>query len=251
VTYGWLAARPIAHRGLHDRARGVIENSIDAVEAAIESGCSIECDVQLSRDGEAFVFHDHSLKRLTGVHGDIIEWSSAQIAFLALIGAAGNPSIAPLAGLLARVTQRTPVIVEIKSRFDGDMRLADRAAQIAESYEGAIALKSFDPAIIAHLRRRGLRRNVPLGIVAEARFDHPDWKFLDARMKESMACLLHWRDTQPDFLSFCVDDLPHAGAHLARTGLTLPVMTWTVRTAAQWDIAKRYADQAIFEGQPP
>lgn len=251
MTCGWLAARPIAHRGLHDRTRGVIENSLDAAEAAVAAGCSIECDVQLSRDGEAFVFHDESLKRLAGVQGDIIEMSSTDIAGLRLTGAKGESSIAPLAVLLARVAQRTPVIVEIKSRFDGDMRLAERAAHVAETHGGAIALKSFDPAIVTHLRRRGFRRDIPLGIVAEARFDHPEWDFLDAQMKQSMTCLLHWRDTQPDFLSFCVNDLPHAGAHLARAGLNLPLMTWTVRNPAQWAIAERYADQAIFEGQPP
>jgi len=30
---GWLIARPIAHRGLHDLAAGVIENSASAAEA--------------------------------------------------------------------------------------------------------------------------------------------------------------------------------------------------------------------------
>ncbi len=129
------------------------------------------------------------------------------------------------------------------------MRLAERAARIAKDHDGAVALKSFDPAIIAHLRRAGV--GVPLGIVTEAAFDHPEWKSLDAQTKQSMACLLHWRETQPDFLSFYVNDLPNAAVHLARTALHLPVMTWTVRTPAQWDIAKRYADQAIFEGALP
>ena len=42
---------PIAHRGLHDRTAGVIENSRSAFEAAIEAGYAIECDIQLTRDG--------------------------------------------------------------------------------------------------------------------------------------------------------------------------------------------------------
>ena len=47
----WLTARPIAHRGLHDRSRGIIENSRSAFEAAVAQGYGIECDVQLSSDG--------------------------------------------------------------------------------------------------------------------------------------------------------------------------------------------------------
>jgi len=51
----WLVARPIAHRGLHDEARGVVENSLASARAAISKNYAIECDVQLSRDGEAVV----------------------------------------------------------------------------------------------------------------------------------------------------------------------------------------------------
>lgn len=246
-----LVARPIAHRGLHDRARGVIENSFDAAEAAIARDCAIECDVRMAADGEAFVFHDATLDRLTGTTGAIRDASSAELARLRLSGAAGQAAIPPLATFLDRIGGRAPVIVEIKSLFDGDMRLADRAARIAADYDGAVALKSFDPAIIAHLRRSGPHASVPLGVVTEANFDDPEWDFLAPDRKQAMACLLHWRETQPDFLSFSVRDLPHAAAHLARTALNTPVMTWTVRTPAQWDIARRYADQAIFEGSPP
>ncbi|MET0259213.1 MAG: glycerophosphodiester phosphodiesterase, partial [Methylobacterium sp.] len=41
---GWLTARPIAHRGLHDRSAGIPENTIAAAEAAIAGGYAIECD---------------------------------------------------------------------------------------------------------------------------------------------------------------------------------------------------------------
>jgi glycerophosphoryl diester phosphodiesterase len=61
--------RPIAHRGLHNRALGVIENSRSAFEAAIARNFHIECDVQLSRDGVPVIFHDDDLERLTGLKG--------------------------------------------------------------------------------------------------------------------------------------------------------------------------------------
>ena len=61
----WLTARPIAHRGLHDAATGVIENTASAFAAAIAGGYGIETDLQISSDGEAMVHHDFALGRLT------------------------------------------------------------------------------------------------------------------------------------------------------------------------------------------
>ena len=65
----WLTARPIAHRGLHDAAHGVIENTAGAVRAAIAAGYGIEIDLQISGDGEAMVHHDDVLGRLTEGEG--------------------------------------------------------------------------------------------------------------------------------------------------------------------------------------
>ncbi|MEO0357542.1 MAG: glycerophosphodiester phosphodiesterase family protein, partial [Pseudomonadota bacterium] len=62
-------ARPITHRGFHDAAAGRIENSPQAIQAAIDHGYGIEIDVQRSADSVAMVFHDYSLQRLTGEVG--------------------------------------------------------------------------------------------------------------------------------------------------------------------------------------
>ncbi len=249
----WLMARPIAHRGLHDRARGVIENGREAAQAAIAGGYAIECDVQLSRDGEAFVFHDDDLARLTGASGAFHAHDASAIARLRLSGAQGDASIPTLGDFLALVAGRTPVVIEIKSIFANDMRLAERAAHIVAGYAGPAALKSFDPAIMGRLRHRraalGLNA-VPLGMVAQARYDHPEWSALTPQHKRALAHFLHWRETQPDFLSWCVDDLPHAVPNLLRSALGVPVMAWTVRTPAQWARARAFADQAVFEGAP-
>lgn len=66
-----LLRRPIAHRALHDVAAGRPENSRAAMRAAIDAGYAIEIDLQLSQDGQAMVFHDYDLARLTGTPGPI------------------------------------------------------------------------------------------------------------------------------------------------------------------------------------
>jgi len=63
--------RPIAHRGLHDRRKGRIENSAPAFLAAITKGYGIECDLQAAKDGVPMVFHDERLDRLVLARGRI------------------------------------------------------------------------------------------------------------------------------------------------------------------------------------
>ena len=247
----WLTAQPIAHRGLHDASRGVIENTLAAVDEAAGRGFSIECDVQASADGEAMVFHDDALDRLTLATGPFASKTAAELKAIRLKASA--EAIPTFREFMALVAGRVPIICEIKSAFDGDMRLADRVAEIAAGYSGPLAVKSFDPAIIAHFRQashppgpRGAP--CPLGVVAEAHYADPSWGGLTAAQKVSFANFLHYSKTQPDFLSYCVDDLPHAVPFLLRTLRATPLMVWTVRTEAQRRIAGEWADQIVFEG---
>lgn len=55
-----------AHRGLHDKKRGIPENSFPAFRAAIEAGDGIELDVHLTKDGQVVVFHDDTFERICG-----------------------------------------------------------------------------------------------------------------------------------------------------------------------------------------
>src|SRR5262249_9060560 len=80
--------RPIAHRGLHSRASGRIENSASAFLAAIDRGYGIECDLQAAKDSTPMVFHDARLDRLFPVRGRVIEHSPAELAQLQYRGQA-------------------------------------------------------------------------------------------------------------------------------------------------------------------
>ncbi len=143
-----------------------------------------------------------------------------------------------------------PLVCEIKSRFDGDMRLADRAAALAERYDGPLAFKSFDPAILAHLRGRGLTR--PLGIVAEADYDDPEWATLSAERKRDLAQMLHFGRHAAGFpVLRAWATCPTPSRSSAASALGLPVMTWTVRTPEQRQRAATWADQMVFEGFLP
>jgi glycerophosphoryl diester phosphodiesterase len=243
----WLIARPVAHRGLHDAAAGIVENTPSAFAAAIAAGYAIECDIQISADGEAMVFHDQTLERLTEGSGRLDTMPAAELKRLTFRDTADR--MITLRELCDLVADRTGLLVEIKSRFDGDLRLVTRTADVLAGYAGRVALMSFDPAPIAALRT--LAPHLPRGIVAERRYTHAEWSPLPARTKRALAYFQHALRSRPQFIAYSVKDLPSAIPRLARTMLRLPLLTWTVRTDVDRERAARYADQMIFEGFRP
>ncbi len=243
----WLIARPVAHRGLHDAAAGIIENTPSAFRAAIAANYAIECDIQISADGEAMVFHDQTLERLTEGSGRVDAMPTAELKRVAFRGTTDR--MITLGELTELVADRAALLVEIKSRFDGDQRLVTRAAEVLANYGGRVALMSFDPAPIAALRT--LAPRLPRGIVAERRYTHPEWSPLSARTKRALAYFQHALQSRPQFIAYSVKDLSAAIPRLARNVLRLPLLTWTVRNDVDRERAARYADQMIFEGFRP
>jgi glycerophosphoryl diester phosphodiesterase len=79
----WLTARPIAHRGLHSKQSGLVENTPAAAMAAIAKNYAIECDIQFTKDGEAVVFHDFTLDRLMRAEGRVDDFSARELAHFA------------------------------------------------------------------------------------------------------------------------------------------------------------------------
>ena len=247
-TLDWLVAKPIAHRGLHDKANGIIENTITAADAAIAGGYGIECDVQLTSDGEAVIFHDFVLERLTGQTGEVRARKASDLTGTGLRGSKSD-TIPLLSTFLDRIGSRVPLVVEIKSRYDGDMTLTRRTCEVMAGYRGPAVIKSFDPAIVAEVRR--IAPAIPRGIVAESAHTDKGYGSLTAEQRHALGNLLHFADSQPQFISWHVKDLPTAAPFLARHLGRLPVMAWTVRTAEDRERAAKHADQMVFEGFRP
>jgi glycerophosphoryl diester phosphodiesterase len=176
--------------------------------------------------------------------GQVDAFSAHELAGLAYKDC--GQKIATLSGFLAAVAGRTPVIVEIKSRFDGDLRLAERALAAIADYRGPVCLKSFDPLIVSGLRARGV--SCPLGLIAEARYDYGEWLELAPQQRAALSDLRDFPTMRPDFLSWGVGSLPHAVPMLCRAGIGMPVMTWTVRSPEDRARALNWADQIVFEG---
>lgn len=243
---GWLTARPVAHRGLHDAARGIIENAGAAMDAAVAAGYAIELDVQASADGDAMVFHDFTLDRLTGERGALAARTAAALAQVTFRGT--SDPILRLSELLGRVAGRVPLLIEIKSAFAGDTRLAARTAELVAAYGGPAALMSFDPDMVAQVRRRA--PDVPRGIVAQGHYAGAEWPGIGPARSFALANLLHWPTSRFQFVNYRVADLDAPAPRLVRA-LGMPLLAWTVRTPGQRAKAARGADQMVFEGFRP
>jgi len=243
----WLTARPIAHRGLHDLARGIVENMPGAIDAAIAGRFAIEVDIQLSADGEAMVHHDDVLGRLTEGSGRLIEKSAAELKAVAFKDT--GERMMTLAHLCARVAGRVPLVIEVKSHFDGDRRLVTRMAEVLDTYSGPVVGMSFDPDKVLALRET--MPKLLRGIVAQRSYDDGYWAKLTPEQRAGMLYLRHGFRTEPHFVAFWIDQLPAPAPWIARTIFGCPLLAWTVRTNEQRARAARLADQMIFEGFLP
>jgi glycerophosphoryl diester phosphodiesterase len=247
ASLDWLTARPIAHRGLHDAAHGVIENTAGAVRAAIAADYGIEVDVQVSADGEAMVHHDDVLGRLTEGEGRLDAMSAAALQRVAFRGS--DERMMTLGELCDLVAGRITMLVELKSRFDGDGRLPARVAQVLTAYAGPAAPMSFDPRQLDALRQKA--PNTVRGIIAAKYRPHPYWDLMPAWMRHGMGYLLTALTARPQFVAYAVADLPALAPLFARHVLSMPLLTWAVRTQAERERAAHWADQMIFEGFRP
>lgn len=245
-----LFARPIAHRGLHDRARGIIENSVAAFEAAIARDFAIECDLQLSREGVPVVFHDDARKRLQGVEGLVAETSAAEMTETPLTGSADGDCPLTLEAFLERIAGRVQLQIELKRQRDpeGTKTLARAAARALAAYKGPVVVMSFDPALIIAVREAGF--SGPRGIILYDYAEGDDGPALTEEQRFILRNLLHWHETRFDFIS-CEKNALHLPAVGFWRALGLPVTAWTIRSPAEADAARAHSDQIVFEGFEP
>ena len=193
------------------------------------------------------VHHDDALGRLTEGFGALLGKSAAE---LKAVKFRDTPErMMSLGDLCALVAGRVPLVIEVKSHFDGDRKLVARMAEVLSGYSGPAVGMSFDPDQLMALRELLPQR--PRGIIAERTYDPADWPEATPAQRRGMLHLRHAFRTRPHFVAYWVDDLPAPAPWIARHIFGLPLLTWTVKTTEQRERAARHADQMIFEGFRP
>lgn len=238
MLYEFLTDTPFAHRGRHGSVTGHVENSLSAFQAANACGHGFELDVLLSNDKIAMVFHDLSLKRLTGKAGDIEDFTAQQLSKIKLTGS--DDVIQPLEDILDQVDPQYPVLIEIK----GDQRAPDEIAEAVYNaimrFSGPLAIMSFYPDILLWFQRNAPQ--IPRGLVATSINDGglPDIYFSTDVQK------LYIDDLAVNFIAYDIKALPNeVTAYCRKKGI--PVLTWTVRSEGLYEKAQQHTDNIIYE----
>ncbi len=238
---------PLAHRAYHDKTAGRPENSIAAIQAAIDAGYGIEIDIQRSSDGVAMVFHDYDLGRLTGERGPIAGRTADALQSLPLLYGDGA-GIPTLAAVLKQVAGQVPLLIEVKDQ-DGNMgpnthALEQAVADALRGYSGDVAVMSFNPHSVTALAQAA--PDIPRGLIT-CDYNAEDWSLLSDARRDDLRAIPDYDRTGACFISHQAGDLTRARvAELKAQGAA--ILCWTIRSKAQEADARRIADNITFEG---
>jgi glycerophosphoryl diester phosphodiesterase len=217
---------------------GIVENSRASFEAAIAGGFGVETDVQVSKDGVAFVFHDYELDRLTKKSGPVADRKAAKLEKTTFKDC--DETLPRLSDMLALVDGQAPILIEIKSGDRKVKKLCRSVAECLAAYPGEAAVMSFNPEV-----GRWFASNAPDVIRGLVVTEHEEVSIAD-KLKGAMKRSFSVFRAEPHFVAYDIRDLPSDFAASLRAR-ELPVLTWTVRTNGERKKAAECADQIIFE----
>tara|TARA_B110000037_G_scaffold18571_1_gene19320 strand:- start:551 stop:1231 length:681 start_codon:yes stop_codon:yes gene_type:complete len=224
----WLNKLPIAHRGLHNNANNIYENTKESFLAAVNDNYAIECDVVLSKDHEVVVFHDENLKRLCNLDKNVSSLTMNELRNLKIYES--NSNIISLDEMLHVVSAHVPIIIEIKGKFTPFIE--ERIQEIIRSYRGPIALKTFNLKSVEWLIK--FLPYVYKGLVIDSNTNNFE-AILDLNI-DFVSCDIEFIESN------LVDRLKKKG---------LPIITWTVDNEDKKKKANLIADNIIFENIRP
>lgn len=243
---GWIRrwrGVAFAHRGLHDRARGIVENTPQAFEAACEGGYGMELDIRFSSDFEVVVFHDDTLKRLTGDGRRVDACTLRELQALEL-GGVKDARIPTLRQVLRQVRGRAPLLIELKSGKN-NARLCRALMEQLRDYPGEYIVESFNPLIVLWFRRHAPQ-------VVRGQLVCPMKEYIPQASRVSaffMAGLLLNCLGRPDFVAYDANAARFFSPHFQRFAFHTPMAAWTVRDAHLRALIDKRGEMAIFEGK--
>jgi glycerophosphoryl diester phosphodiesterase len=232
-----------AHRGLFNNHEGIPENSMAAFRRAVEHGYGIETDIHLSADGVCVLHHDDTLSRICGVDGLLREKTADELTKLPLLGT--SETVPLFSEFLKLVDGRVPLVLELKSEAGNREALVDAVLRELENYTGPYCIESFDPRILAVLRRRAphivrgqLAGKLGRGVVS------PLTEFL---LRNLMLNVI----VRPDFIAYRYNDRKNPIFRLNTSLLGATRVYWTIRTPEDFATAQADGGIPIFEGFEP
>ena len=228
----------IAHRGLFDREK-IPENSMLAFEKAIEKGYAIELDVNMTKDGYIVVFHDNSLKRMTGIKNYIATMTLSEIKKLKLLGTENR--IPTFEDVLLQVSGRVPLLIEVKinNRYK---ELMEKLINLLEKYNGNYSIQSFDPRIVYFLKK-----NAPQ--ISRGQISSKNIREVKSRvLKILLGKMIFNVITKPNFISYQYLSI-NSKFYLKQKNKGRDVIAWTLKNKEDYEKIKDFCDMVVFENE--
>lgn len=238
--FSWVEKRNFAHRGYYTKDQSIPENSIAAFRRAISSGYGIELDVQLSKDGKLFVFHDDDLKRMVNASSAIVSPSAKvtdmDYSILSSYYLGHSQEIIPLlADVLQIVSGKVPLYIEVKEFSTNCEAVCRSLISTLSKYEGPFAIASFNPFVLRYMRKHA-----------------PHWMRIQISQNYKHSQLPLWQKFMLENLMFNWITRPHAiSYHYSSTNLSYRICRVFMMYTLGWSIPDRKAYQkysSLFDG---
>lgn len=236
-----------AHRGLHNKEKGIPENSMAAFKLAAANGFGAELDVHLMKDGKLAVIHDASLLRTAGADVLIEDLTAEELENYRLEGT--ELRIPLLEDVLPLFVDRAPLIVELKAERGNAEALAAAACKVLDKYKAEYCVESFDPRCLMWLWQN--RPDVIRGQLSENFTAHGDAQHLPGGVRWILTNLLLNVRTRPDFIAYRFEDRANLSLRLCRGFYRVQEASWTVRDRETMEKAEAAGNLVIFENFDP
>jgi len=226
-----------AHRGLHGGK--VPENSLLAFELAVKEGYGIELDIQTSLDGVVMVFHDYTLKRMTGCDKKLSELTAAELGGLYLGGT--DLRIPTFRQVLDLVDGKVPLLVELKGE-SFDTSLCQKAAELLKNYSGEYCIESFNPLLVG-----GMKKYLPESFRGQLYTNVCRDKKSRSFRNILLSCMALNFIAAPDFVAYNKYDRNALPVKIVSRLYRIPKFVWTVKGEEEFNNAKILGECPIFE----
>jgi len=227
---------PIAHRGCHNNE--IAENSLNAFKIAKNRKIAIELDIYKLKDDNFAVFHDENMQRMTG--NDILI-SSLTKSDLQNYKLFDNQKIPLLSDVLNLINGEVPLLIELKPEGGFNQKNIQLLLDILDKYNhnDKIAIQSFNPLTVRAVKK--LTDKYPVGLLSSFNL-----KNIKGLKKYLLKSLFLFNYSKADFVAYDIKYIANKYVSKLKKK-NIPILSWVVDNNEKLEIAKKYADNIIFE----
>ena len=212
----FLKSSLIAHRGVHNS--NIPENTLPAFVKSIDKNYIIELDIHILTDNTIVIYHDHNLKKLTGVNKIIETLSYPQLSKIKINKKYTIPTLNQLLHIL---NGKVPILIEVKD-VNNNNKFEEELVKILDNYKGKFAIQSMNPFVIDWFYKN--RKDYVIGLII---FNDLNYNILKEYTKKI------------DYISVYKKQLPFK--------TKLLTLGWTIRKESEYKKYVKLCDNLICE----